>query len=169
MNRQAGLTVIEILVVLAIVGVLITLGLPALSDLVEDQQLTSDSNDLFSSLFAARSEAVTRNEVVSICKIVAAAPTACAAGARWQDGWITFVDNDIDGVADAGEEILGTYTGMGTTTSVTSAAFPDFISYSPSGSSNNNGTFNICVSGNSARDIFINATGRPRIADGSCP
>jgi prepilin-type N-terminal cleavage/methylation domain-containing protein len=38
MRYQDGLTVIEALIVLAIVGVLLALGLPSLSDLVEDQQ-----------------------------------------------------------------------------------------------------------------------------------
>ena len=106
MRYQDGLTVIEALIVLAIVGVLLALGLPALSDLVEDQQLISDSNDLFASLFTARSEAVTRNEVVSMCKIATATPTACASGSSWQSGWIIFVDENFDGTADLGEEIL---------------------------------------------------------------
>ena len=82
MRYQDGLTVIEALIVLAIVGVLLALGLPALSDLVEDQQLISDSNDLFASLFTARSEAVTRNEVVSMCKIATATPAAAAKRSR---------------------------------------------------------------------------------------
>ncbi len=169
MRYQDGLTVIEALIVLAIVGVLLALGLPALSDLVEDQQLISDSNDLFASLFTARSEAVTRNEVVSMCKIATATPTACASGSSWQSGWNIFVDENFDGTADLGEEILSTYMGMSANSAVTSAAFANSISYNPNGSSNNNGSFTICVSDNSARDILINATGRPRIADGSCP
>ena len=106
MRYQDGLTVIEALIVLAIVGVLLAFGLPAMSDLVEDQQLISDSNDLFASLFTARSEAVTRNEVVSMCKIATATPTACASGSSWQSGWIIFVDENFDGTADLGEEIL---------------------------------------------------------------
>lgn len=144
-------------------------GVPLLLTFMEGVQLDGDANDMFSSLFLARSEAVTRNTTVSLCKINPNSPDNCDNSEGWQSGWITFVDSDSDGVRDAGETVLNSYTGMNTNSIVSSTNFANFISYLPSGSSNTNGTINICVNSNIAQNIFINATGRPRISDSSCP
>lgn len=159
----------EALVVLAVVGTLAAVAIPSMTAFLDNGQLSADTNDLFSSLLLTRSEAVTRSGRVTLCKIDPADLTACAAGSTWQAGWLAFVDEDADGVVDGGETIVNTYTGMGANTVVTSAAFPNAISYFPSGSSNSNGSFIICVNNSVAREIFINATGRPRVADSACP
>lgn len=167
--KATGLTLVEALVTLAVAGVLLLVGLPSLTVFLENSQLNSDTNDLFMSLMLTRSEAVTRNTQVAMCKIDPADTTTCDNTESWQSGWINFVDTDGDGTRDADEVIIGTYLGMNDNSVVTAAGFANSITYLPSGSSNTNGSFNVCVSGNLAQDVFINATGRPRIADGVCP
>ncbi len=168
-NHSSGLTMTEALVTLAVAGVLLSIGLPSLTDFLEQSQLSSDANDLFASLMLTRSEAVTRNSVASMCKIDPASPETCDNSESWASGWISFVDDDGDGVRDAGELIVSTFTGMNSNTAVTPTNFTNSVSYLPSGSSTTNGRFNICVAGSIASDIFVNATGRPRVADSACP
>jgi len=168
-GSRAGFTIVEVLITLVIVGVMLVVAIPPMVDFLEDMQMSSDTNDLLSSLLMARSEAVTRNSTVSLCKIDPNSPTACDNSESWQSGWIAFEDLDADGVRDGGEEILETYLGMGESTSVTSTGFANYLSYRPSGATNTNGNLTICVNSTIAQDIVINATGRPRIAESSCP
>lgn len=165
----AGFTITEVLVTLAVLGVMVSIAMPSLNGFLENSQLSANTNDLFASLLLARSEAVTRNSRVSLCKIDPSAPTTCDNSETWQSGWISFEDLDADGVRDVGETILDTYVGMGANTVVSSTSFPNVISYRPSGTTTTWGLINVCVSGNVAQDIVVNATGRPRIADSSCP
>ena len=170
MKRElSGMTMTEALIVLAVVGALAALALPSMTVFLENGQLSADTNDLFASLLLARSEAVTRNSRVTLCKIDPADLTDCDSTSDWQAGWLAYVDDDSDGVLDAGEDIVDTYTGMGATSVVTSAAFTNAISYFPSGTANSNGSFIVCVNSSIASEIFINATGRPRVADSACP
>ncbi len=168
-TKQTGFTMVEVLVTLSVLGVMMSVGTPPLRLFLENSQLNSDTNDMFTSLFLARSEAVTRNTTVSLCKIDPNTPDACDSSENWQSGWIAFVDSDSDGTRDAGETILNTYTGMSINSTVASINFANSISYRPSGYTSTNGSINICVNGIVAQDIFINATGRPRVADSSCP
>lgn len=165
---QRGLTMVEALVTLGVASLLLTVGLPPLTAFLEESRLRSDSTELYTALFMARSEAITRNKRVALCKIDPANLVTCDNAESWESGWIAFVDEDEDTVRDAGEDIIVTHTGMSDETAVSSAAFANTISYLPSGSSSNNGQFTICVSEAIAKTILINATGRPRMADGSC-
>lgn len=165
-----GFTAAEVLITLAIFGVMLSMAAPPLTQFLDDVQARQNTNDLLSSLMVARSEAITRNTLVTLCKIDTAAPLVCDNGNDWHDGWIAFADEDADGVRDAGEEIVTTHTGMKATTFVSATAnFTDTVSYRPSGAVINSGAFNICVSGSTANNVIVNATGRPRVADAVCP
>jgi type IV fimbrial biogenesis protein FimT len=65
-RRQNGFTVVEAMVVVAIVIILVTVAAPGLSGMIVSQQLKNASFDLASTLTVARSEALTRNVGVTI-------------------------------------------------------------------------------------------------------
>lgn len=167
-RTQSGMTIIEVLVALAVVGVMLSVAVPSLSSYAESSQVSSDTSSLFNSLQLARSQSATRNSRISLCKIDPAAPTVCANGESWASGWIVFEDTDQDDVRDAGEQIFSTSMGMRPSSVVTTADFATVISFLPSGGVASNGTLTICVNGNIANTISINATGRPRIFESSC-
>lgn len=168
-RRNAGFTMVELLVTIAVVGVMMYIAVPSLTSFLQDSQLSGDTNDLVSSLLLARSESVTRNNPVTLCKIAASDSETCANGESWESGWIAFEDLDNDAVRDSDEDILDTYTGMNANTTVTATNFTNFVTYRPSGASHSQGQFTVCVSDTVAQSIIVNATGRPRIADGVCP
>jgi type IV fimbrial biogenesis protein FimT len=76
--RFAGFTVLEIIVVVAILGILATIGLPSMRDLIASSKVRTAASDLYSSLIFARSEAIKRNSSVDVIPSVAS---------NWGAGW----------------------------------------------------------------------------------
>lgn len=66
LDRHRGFTMVECMVVVAVVIILVTIAVPGLSGIIVSQQLKNASFDLASTLTAARSEALTRNVEVTI-------------------------------------------------------------------------------------------------------
>lgn len=77
-RKQRGFTLAEVLVVVAVVGILAAIAAPNLSDMVRRQRLKTAAFDVFSSLNLARSEAIKRNRQVSM------RPN----GGDWARGWL---------------------------------------------------------------------------------
>lgn len=86
-KHQRGLNLLEVMIAVAMLGVVLTIGIPSYTHTTISNRLTTDTNDLVASLQFARSEAVTRGENVTIC---AASPAldACSGAADWSTGWV---------------------------------------------------------------------------------
>ncbi|MGA8136694.1 MAG: GspH/FimT family pseudopilin [Pseudomonas gingeri] len=65
MYRQAGVTLLETMVAIAIMGIVMAWGLPSLSDVISNNTIKSTTDVIFSALQEARSEALKRNTSVS--------------------------------------------------------------------------------------------------------
>lgn len=84
-NRQPGFTVVELLVAIAIVGILAAIAAPSFIGVVNTNRLASNANELLSVIQYARSEAVRSNSRVIFCgSLVADADEEdeCSAGER---------------------------------------------------------------------------------------
>lgn len=167
-NKGRGFTIIEALIVVSVLGVLLAVAAPPLTNFLEESQARQNTNEFLSSLLLARSEAVTRNRPVTMCTVDAGSPDDCDTSKDWHDGWLSYEDLDEDGVRDVGEEIIDQHSGLDDTSVVTTVNFSDNLTYTPSGRVSSAGTFNLCVGSSSARLIVINATGRPRLSEGVC-
>lgn len=103
MNRQSGFNLLELMASIAILGILLGFGIPGLQAFIQDNRLTSQINQLSTSLALARSEAIKLNQRVIVC--VSSDGEQCDAlgsGTTWNVGWIVFVDRDGSGEVDAG-------------------------------------------------------------------
>jgi type IV fimbrial biogenesis protein FimT len=66
MKGYRGFTLLELMVTLAVLAVLITVGIPAFGDMVRNNRVTAQTNELVSALNIARSEAVKRGRNVQV-------------------------------------------------------------------------------------------------------
>ena len=92
MKIHSGFTLIELMITLAIVGILLMVGVPSLKTLLQGNQLIASANELISALHVARSEAIKFNTRVSICE--SSDGKTCAITGSWKNGWIIFVDGN---------------------------------------------------------------------------
>ena len=95
-SRQAAMTAIELLIIVAAIGLLLLVTVPGSSMLIERYHLNAASNDLARGLSLARSEAIRRGSTVRMCPSIDG--RSCQAGADWSHGWLVFTDGNADGV-----------------------------------------------------------------------
>lgn len=98
LQKQTGVTMIELLIVLIIAGILAAIAVPSFSDFINSTRLTSTMAQLTSDLNRARSEAIKRNSWVLVC--VRSTNAACGTGTNWQNGWLVCHDSQPDGTCD---------------------------------------------------------------------
>jgi type IV fimbrial biogenesis protein FimT len=103
-TSQRGFSLMELMVVLAVAGVILGLAIPNMREFILNNRLTGDANDLLAAFNLARTEAVKRQLPVVICATAdtEATPPVCSGG--WAQGassaWIVFVDADGDWIPD---------------------------------------------------------------------
>lgn len=166
-----GFTLVELMIVLAIVSVLVGTAVPALTSTVKSVQLSSASNDLLGGLLLARSEAIKRNGRGVICR--SADGATCAASGSWEQGWLVFHDANNDGSRDAGEAIVQNVQPLAGDLRVKgNVSVARYISYGADGGTRfagggfQAGTITLCLRSadpGEARQIIVSSSGRPRV------
>jgi type IV fimbrial biogenesis protein FimT len=114
---QRGVTLVELMVVIAITAILAAVAVPQFTHMVGSRAIDAQSSALLSSLRLARSEALKRNIPVSICLTAnpdAAAPTCSAPvpGVGWASGWIVFTDLGVSGRIDGNDTVIRVQSGF---------------------------------------------------------
>ena len=102
MKKVLGFTIIELMTVVAVLGVALAIGVPTMSDFLLNNRLVSDVNSLSSALTLARSEAIKQNQRVVVC--ASTDKSTCNAGSVWETGWIVFVDRNANLLPDYGAD-----------------------------------------------------------------
>ena len=94
LTNKKGFTLVEVVVVVAILGIIAAIGTTGVLRSLPAMRLKSAARDIFSAAMQAKAEAVRRGENVTILFDTA------------NNTWLMFLDSDNDEVADAGETVL---------------------------------------------------------------
>jgi type IV fimbrial biogenesis protein FimT len=108
-TRQAGMTLVELMVALAVAIVLMAIGIPAFQNLQITNRAAAQVNGFVTALNLAKAEAVGRGAPVSVCSKASTDPanTACGDGANWVNGWQVFTDaTGTAGALDGSDELV---------------------------------------------------------------
>lgn len=162
LHSSAGFTLVELIVVMAIIGILATIAIPSFRGFTDGSNVTAAVNDLVSAFNLARSEAVTRSTNVSVCK--SANQTACVTTGNWDQGWIVFTDANADGTVNGTDAVLRVYAKPSGNTTMTAAGnLVNRVTYASTGffSGVFNGTVTV-TSGSRSEQVIANNTGRFR-------
>lgn len=164
-HRRAarGFTLIELMVVLALVGILVTLAAPSFVQFQRNSRLRTVSSSLVSAINMARSEAMKRQKFTFVMP----------RDGGWNAGWDVFVDMDNSFSKTDADVKLGALSDKPSDVGVTVATSLPYVMFSGSGfprttdGSFLNGTFTLTIpgSGETARSVVLSNTGRVRVCD----
>ena len=187
MNKQGGFTLIEVMFTIVVLAVLLSIGIPNLRDFLRNGRMTGYANEMLADINLARTEAIKRRALVTVCASAnptATSPTCAATNSTSAfTGWVVFVDdadpnaaaaNDGNAVINAGETILRRHAAI----TATAKSDAGFISFADTGFARASGgtasaTFVVMCDtrGNvdagsdrsAARAVTIQRTGRPGV------
>jgi len=110
-----GFTLLELMIVVTLTGVLIGIGVPAMTQFVRSNQLTSAANDMLAAIHLARAESVKRRLPTEMCFTQDPTATTPVCNGNGTQGWVVWVDdanpdasnaNDNNGAINTNEPIL---------------------------------------------------------------
>ena len=188
-----GLTIIELMMAIVILGVIVALGAPAMNDFVIQSRMTSQANELLADISYARNEAATRGVRIGLCASTnanIAAATCSGSAGDWAAGRMVFVDSTPNGQRDTASgstelllKVAPTLTGSSTLviTQTGSSTPPGSFQFRPYGGITDASvtgpggsiaalSFKLCpnTAGKQGRTIDIAVTGRPTVSKVSC-
>ena len=152
-HRKAGYSLYELVMTLALVAIVLTIGLPSFSGMVARSHQRVEIDALFHAIHLARKESIVRRRVVSLCPSFDG--QSCVPGRDWSGGWLLFVNSDRDELTrhragDAGR-ITANRRGFSLRSTQQRAT---------------NGTIVVCDKAGRTRPkaLVVSYTGRPRVA-----
>jgi type IV fimbrial biogenesis protein FimT len=166
MFLRSGFSLIELMVTIALISILLTVGVPSFSSILRSMTLTTQANNFVASINFARSEAIRRNSVVTL-----SASAGNLTQNHWESGWQIWIDSNGNGTLDNGE-LLRLFPDIGSGSLVSNTSLVRFSGNGfLDGRSPSALVFSLqpphCAR-EASRDITVTPAGRPSIAEATC-
>jgi type IV fimbrial biogenesis protein FimT len=161
MFKQKAFTLIELMVTLAVLGVIAAIAVPSFDQFQRGARASSDVSAITTALALARSEAVKRNRPV------------CVVSADWAAGWDVRIDDNGNNTCAAGETLVRTFAGISASASLSvqrNGADASQVLYRPNGRADEDYTLQYRSEGADTcvphrdRNLTIEPAGRTAIA-----
>jgi type IV fimbrial biogenesis protein FimT len=153
------------MIVLVILGIVLVVALPGFSNVFLGTRLSNYTNELVSSVYLARGEAIKRNVNVTLC--ASSDGTTCSTANTWGDGWI---------VLDPGNVVVSSNAAAAPGFVVAEAGGTHTLVFDGSGLVSPAAIFKICRHtpsvGGQDREVVVTNIGRTSVSTtstGSCP
>jgi type IV fimbrial biogenesis protein FimT len=156
-----GFTIIELMIAVVLLGVLVALAMPSLSDMMRRMKIETAASSLSVAFATARSEAVKRGRDVSVC--ISSDGAACANSTDWAVGWVIY--------ETAGTPIKTFDAPTGGLTMLDANSLKS-VTFSPAGGTSlaTAASIAVCKEGQTSKVFTVAISGRMRVASGSvCP
>ncbi|WP_196137712.1 GspH/FimT family pseudopilin [Aliikangiella sp. G2MR2-5] len=100
--NQRGITLIDLMLTISIIGILLGYGLPAFDELIARNKMLASISQLKASLQLGRKIAINEQKKVTVCPL--SNTTNC--GNNWSDGYQVFVDSNGDNTINENDRLL---------------------------------------------------------------
>jgi len=157
-GEMRGFTLMELLVVIAVSGILLAVAVPAFSTFVLSERQGAETNSLVFALDFARSEAIKQDSSGGIEVCASSNGSTCTGGtATWSQGWIV--------VPAGGGTVLLAVPALSGGNTLTAGGVTS-TTFTPNGLPSTNITFNLCDRRGAAhaRYVELGAWGRVYVA-----
>jgi len=100
--RSGAFTLAELLVALAVAGILLAVALPNLQTYIRNARVDNATDTFLAEIQRARSEAITRGEAVILCRTADPSTDNCGTSASedWTPGWLMYAVPNFTGEED---------------------------------------------------------------------
>ena len=167
---ERGFSLIEMLVVVAISGILAAVAAPSLLTVIESNRRTLITNQLMEDLVFARRQAIALSSSVALCGSDSTQPYECIARTPyptdWSKGWYTYIgsSNRLTPASAAAGLVLRQPQALPPGWKVDAyLGLYNYVAFSPRSVGTGNGHFTIYRSGSAtASCVVVSDTGRAR-------
>jgi type II secretion system protein H len=146
--KQAGFSLVEMMLVLVITMVIATAAVPALGSVMRKAQERQAQSDLRAAARLTQSEAMRRGQTVTLAPEGSCA-TATTEHFNWGCQWRVFVDTNANHAFDSGDELVRLYSAPD---QVHISSNGGYVVYQPNGTTSNPQTITV---GTAERTVLI--------------
>lgn len=120
--RATGFTLIESLVVIALISILLMLAVPSFTSFIRNYRTTAAVNDFLQGVVVTRNEAIKRGRRVVMVPNDPGTGQPTPSGS-WRNGWSIFVDNSspTNFLLDSTDELIFQHNKLASSTSMVNA------------------------------------------------